>query len=135
MRPLTRRISFVLGTLVLCGLSLLAGDPAWDIPLSIIMATATYLTAPYAVSTWLARRVTARSVVYWLGSTAATFDIYQIARTGSWHPDWTVANLAASTVLYVCAGLVWTLDTRRYWLPIGGALSVAALALMAWVSW
>jgi hypothetical protein len=32
MRPLGRRISFVLGTLALCGLSRLAGDPAWDMP-------------------------------------------------------------------------------------------------------
>jgi hypothetical protein len=106
--------------LTLCGLSLLANNPAWDIPLSIIMATATYLTAPYVVTTWLARRLTLRSLLFWLSSTAVTFDIYQIARTGSWHPEGILGNLAASTVLYMCAGLVWTLDIRRYWVPVGG---------------
>jgi hypothetical protein len=107
------------------------------VPISILMATATYLAAPTAVDTRFRRRVTLRSVASWLGSTAVVFDGYHLARTGAWRYTWTLGNMAGNTVLYLSAGLVWRcLDLRqpRLLLPAGGATAVALIALARW-SW
>jgi hypothetical protein len=116
-------------------LSLVANDPPWDIGLSLIMAAATYLTAPTVVHDLLVRRrVTVRSVVFWLGSTSVIFDVRQLARTGRWQYEWTLPNFLASSVLYAAAGLVWTVDWRRFWLPAGVASTIGLACLAAW-SW
>jgi hypothetical protein len=130
-----RLAAFVLGTAVLCILSRFASDPAWDVPCSLLMATAAYFTAPRAVGTWLQRRVTVRSVLYWTG-TIGIFDVYQAVRTNELHLDWTVGHAAGSSVLFLALGVVLHAadDLRRLWLPATGAATVGAAALLAW-SW
>lgn len=135
---LWRLATFIAGTTALCILSRFAGDPAWDVGVSLLMAVATFLTAPTVVDTWVRqRRVTARSVVFGLGSTSATFHVYQLWRTGSLHLDWFAGNLAGSSVLYLAAGVVWNLSPRepRHWLAAGGAAAVGLACLTAWTTW
>jgi hypothetical protein len=125
--------TWALGTLALCLGSLAADDVLWDVPLSILMAVATYFAAPHSVGTWLQRRVTAGSVAAWLG-TVGTFDAYHLVATGVWHPEWSLGALAGNSLLYVCAGLVWTFLPRHYYWPAGGASVIGGLSLLAW-SW
>ncbi len=42
-------ISFLMAMILLSAISIIANDPTWDIPESIIMVTLTFLTAPWAV--------------------------------------------------------------------------------------
>jgi hypothetical protein len=71
------------------------------------MATATYIIAPSVVRDLIVRRrVTLPSIIFWLGSTSATFHVYQLWWTGSRHLDWWGGNLAGSSLLYVCAGVL-----------------------------
>jgi hypothetical protein len=133
-----RLATFGVGTAALCVLSRFAGDPAWDIPCSLLMATACYLTAPTVVRELLVRRrVTARSIVLWYASVGVTFDLYQLARTGQYHFDWMLGNLAGSTVLYVLAGLIWNVNPRqlRHFIPAGAASFIGVACLVAWTWW
>lgn len=137
MTPWWRRVSFVAGALVLCGLSRVANDPAWDVGLSLLMASATYLTASIVVQDLLVRRrVTLRSIIFRFGSTSATFHVYQWWRTGSPQLDWWAGNLAGSRLLYFCAGVLWNLDLRgtRLWLPASAAAIIGFVSLAMW-SW
>jgi hypothetical protein len=61
-----RPSTFIVGTAALCILSRFAGDPAWDIPLSLLMAALAYWSAPAVVHDWVVRRrVTLRSILLW----------------------------------------------------------------------
>jgi hypothetical protein len=54
-----------------------------------------------AVAAWL-----------WLFSTSWSYDLYILIRDGSYTPAW-LANMGASSVLYLLAGLLWNLE----WIP------------------
>jgi hypothetical protein len=132
-----RLATFVVGTLLLCGLSTIAGDPLWTPWSSLVAAVAAYLTAPRVFAVWVGpRKVTLLSILLWYIGAALPFDITQLVCTGTWRLGWAVGNLAGATVLFLGAGLVWSLDLRRprYLLPAAGAVAIGVLALLAW-SW
>jgi hypothetical protein len=76
------------------------------------------------------------SIIFWLGSTSATFHVYQWWRTGSPQLEWWAGNLVGSSILFVAAGLVWNLNPRepRHWLAAGAACTLGLVCLAAW-SW
>jgi hypothetical protein len=83
--------------------------------------------------TWVGqRRVTLRSILLWYVGAGLSFDIAELAYNGTWRLDWAAANLVASTPLLLAAGLVWSADLRRFWLPASCAAAIGAVALASW---
>jgi len=98
------------------------GDPTWDYLDASVMALLTFATAPWAVGTFyriIRRRETPRHLLVaanaWLLSASWSYDGYLFWRDGQ-YPVTFLFNLIASTVLYVLAGLFWSLD----WTPEHG---------------
>ena len=112
-----------LGTFIIAAIGLTAvapytGDPTWDYFDAIMMSVLTYLTAPWAVGALYlllagrARPVEALiAVVLWLTSASWCYDLYILFKQGAYPITW-AWNIAASSVLYACAGLMWNLDSR-----------------------
>ena len=103
------------------GLTLIApisGDPTWDYFDAAMMSVLTFLTAPWAVAVIyraLRGRETAREVFIaacvWMFSASWCYDLYILLRDGSYPITW-AANIAASSILYACAGMMWSLEWR-----------------------
>lgn len=94
------------------------GDPTWDYFDAAYMSLFTYLTAPWAVGTlYFACAGRARGIevfiaaVVWLTVASWSYDLYILFKLRMYPPTWAV-NIAASSVLYLCAGLMWNLDWR-----------------------
>jgi len=91
-------------------------DPDWDRGLVLMMSTLTFTTAPWAVGTIFGHRRRPREVwlaaAAWLFSASWSYDLYWFARRG-FYPDTWRLNLAASSVLYGAAGLLWSIDWIR----------------------
>jgi hypothetical protein len=82
------------------------------------MSVFTYVTAPSVIGTlYLAirKRVSLGNVYLaiclWMFSTSWSYDLYIVLRDGNYPVTWT-ANIFASAVLYVSAGMMWNLDWR-----------------------
>jgi hypothetical protein len=92
------------------------GDPTWDWFDASFMAVATYLTAPWSVGV-LYRAARGRApashaflaACAWMFSASWSYDLYLLLRDGYYPVTWD-ANIAASSVLYACAGLLWNLE-------------------------
>ncbi len=92
------------------------GDPTWDYFDAFFMSALTYATAPWAVGVaFLAARgrSTAREAFVaacaWMFSASWSYDLYILLRDGVYPATWAV-NIAAASVLYVSAGLLWNLE-------------------------
>jgi hypothetical protein len=95
-----------------------SGDPTWDWFDASFMSVLTFTTAPWSVGVlvrvvrgWLPRWQLAPAVALWLLSASWLYDVYIWARDDRYPVTWS-SNLVASTVLYACAGLLWSLSTR-----------------------
>lgn len=94
------------------------GDHTWDYFDAAMMATLTFASAPWAVGT-LYRAARARSTpkqayvaaCLWLLSASWCYDLYLVLRDGHYPMTW-LANLAASSILYLLAGMLWNLEWR-----------------------
>lgn len=93
-------------------------DPTWDRIDAAFMSIATFLTAPWAVGTLtrVARKQAPASLallaaVVWMWSASWSYDAYIWWRDGVYPPTWW-SNIIASSVLYACAGLFWSLEYR-----------------------
>ncbi|HWR88383.1 MAG TPA: hypothetical protein VN277_08190 [Acidiferrobacterales bacterium] len=80
------------------------------------MAVLTFSTAPCSVGTlyqslldWRTPRQAFVAACAWMFSASWSYDLYLLLRDGTYPVTW-AANIAASSVLYVCAGLVWSLE-------------------------
>jgi hypothetical protein len=103
------------------GLTLVApytGDPTWDHVDAAFQSVLTFLGAPWAVGTLYLglRRRSGWKPLYvaacvWLFSACWSYDLYILLRDGR-YPDTWLVNVAASSVLYLAAGLLWNLDWR-----------------------
>ena len=103
------------------GITLIApytGDPTWDYFDAAMMAVLTFVTAPWAVGTLylcargkLALRHAFVAACAWLFSASWCYDAYLLWRDGYYPVTWS-ANLVASSILYMAAGLFWNLDWR-----------------------
>ena len=107
------------------GLTVMApytGDPTWDYVDSLFMSVTTFLSAPWAAGViYRALRGPLKfgtlyvAVCTWLFSASWSYDLYIFLRDGVYPATWW-ANLCASSVLYLSAGLFWNLE----WTPERG---------------
>lgn len=110
--------TFTVAAVGLAGIAPYTGDPTWDRIDATLMAVLTFLSAPGSVGAlylWTQRRVglvTAyQAACAWLFSASWCYDLYLVARDGAYPPT-AAANLAASSILYCAAGLLWNLEHR-----------------------
>ena len=94
------------------------GDPTWDYVDAAMMSILTFLTAPWAVGTlYNALAGRARPVeiylalILWMTTASWCYDLYILFLQGMYPATW-AWNIAASSVLYASAGLMWSLDWR-----------------------
>jgi len=92
------------------------GDPTWDYFDAFFMSTFTYFTSPWAIGALynagkrkLKLSHSFIAVCVWMFSASWSYDIYLVLRDGGYPMTWS-SNIFASSVLYVSAGLFWSLD-------------------------
>ena len=117
-------LTFIAAT---AGITLIApytGDPTWDYVDALFMSVLTFTTAPWVVGTvyLVFRRKTQLRQAYiafcvWMFSASWSYDIYLLWRDGDYPMTW-FANIFASSVLYLSAGLLWNLE----WHPDRGVV-------------
>lgn len=100
------------------GLILIApytGDVTWDYYDAAMMAVLTFITAPWSVGTLFKVLVKQRAlwqgyvaICLWLFSASWCYDLYLWIRDGYYPVTW-FANIFASSILYISAGLLWNL--------------------------
>ena len=108
--------TFFIALSAFVGLAPYTGDPTWDYVDASFMSVLTFLTAPWSVGILyltIKRKVNG-SVTYvaicaWLFSASWSYDGYLAIRDGEYPLTWS-ANLVASSVIYLAAGLFWNLD-------------------------
>jgi hypothetical protein len=112
-------VTFAIAALGMTFVAPYTGDPTWDYYDAAFQSVFTYLGAPWAVGTlYLALRghATAKqayvAACLWLFSACWSYDLYILLRDGR-YPDTWLVNIAASSVLYLSAGMLWNLDWRE----------------------
>ena len=92
------------------------GDPTWDYVDATFMSVLAYATAPWVVATgYLTIRGMRRhlhayiAVCVWMFSASWSYDGYLVLRDGAYPFTW-LPNIFASSVLYLSAGLLWSLE-------------------------
>jgi len=102
-------VTFAIGVALLIVGSFYYEAPDWDIPISLIMATLTYLTAP-----WSLRVIVERRWKLWPGMLLATWFTVDGSYWLYWHFKNPVAlefmrgaNFLPSLSLYMICGLIW----------------------------
>ena len=110
--------TFVAGAGLITLVAPYTGDPTWDYFDGLFMSVLCFATAPWVVATlFFALRGKARvdevyvAVCAWLFSASWSYDLYLVLRDGRYPETW-FANLFASSVIYLCAGLFWNLEYR-----------------------
>jgi hypothetical protein len=111
-------VTFAAAAAGLVGIAPYTGDPTWDYFDAGFMSVLAFYTAPWAIGT-LYRRLRGESstrqsfvaLCVWLFSASWSYDLYLLIRDGYYPLTWW-ANLGASSVLYLSAGLFWNLDWR-----------------------
>jgi len=93
-------------------------DPTWDYFDAAMMSLLTFASAPWAIGTlylFLRRKASAShayvAMCCWLFSASWCYDLYILLRDGQYPITW-LPNIFASSVLYICAGLMWNLEWR-----------------------
>ena len=101
--------SLLVGIALLILGSIYTPAPDWDIPVSFIMASLTYLTAPCSVRTLVERKW--QNLPYAIASTWISVDgcyaIYWHLKDPAALELMRSANAPASFTLYVACGLIW----------------------------
>ncbi len=94
-------------------------DPTWDYFDAMFMSLLTFLTAPWVVGTIykaikkeLPLKQIYVAVCIWMFSASWSYDLYLLFRDGYYPATW-LANISASSVLYISAGFFWNLDWKR----------------------
>lgn len=110
--------TFAIGTSLITLVAPYTGDPTWDYADGFFMSVLCFLTAPWVVGTLyrFARRLASLDEAYvavctWFFSASWSYDIYLVWRDGEYPMTW-LANLFASSLIYLCAGLFWNLEHR-----------------------
>ena len=118
LRVRWRLVTFVIAFVALVVVTPYTGDPTWDYYDASFMGLLTYATAPWALGRLFRGLRGHRDPVElylaacaWMFSTSWSYDLYYLIRLGFYPPAWS-ANMAASAILYGCAGLFWNLDWR-----------------------
>jgi len=111
--------AFVTGAALITLVAPYTGDPTWDHTDGLFMSVFCFTTAPWVVGTlfFTLRRRASWTEAYvalcaWLFAASWSYDIYLVWRDGDYPPTW-FANLGASSVIYLAAGLFWNLEWQR----------------------
>ncbi len=112
-------LSFIVAGTGLTLVAPYADDYTWDYLDAFVMSVLTFATAPWAVGT-LYRALKRRTawvdgyiaVCVWMFSASWFYDLYIVLRDGAYPPYW-LSNLFLSSLLYLAAGLLWSLEWRR----------------------
>lgn len=111
--------TFVAGAALITLAAPYTGDPTWDYVDGLFMSVLCFTTAPWVVAAlyFASRRRITWTEAYvalcaWLFSASWSYDIYLVYRDGDYPATW-FANLFASSVIYLAAGLFWNLEWRR----------------------
>ncbi len=109
-------VTFVAGAALITLVAPYTGDPTWDYVDGFFMSVLCFTTAPWVAGTFFRawKREATWSEVYvavcaWLFSASWSYDAYLLWRDGH-YPDTWFANLFASSVIYLSAGLFWNLE-------------------------
>lgn len=112
-------VTFVIAAAGLTVMAPYTGDPTWDYFDALYMSVLTFLTAPWAVGTMykvLRKELPLRqgyvAACVWMFSASWSYDLYILIRDGDYPLTW-FANIFASSVLYMLAGLLWNLEYSR----------------------
>lgn len=111
--------TFIAGAALITLVAPYTGDPTWDYVDGLFMSVLCFTTAPWVVATlfFTVRRRSSWTEAYvalctWLFSASWSYDIYLVYRDGDYPATW-FANLFASSVIYLAAGLFWNLEWQR----------------------
>jgi hypothetical protein len=111
-------VTFVIATTGMTVIAPYTGDPTWDYIDALFMSILTYVTAPWSIGIIYLGLLGKQplKLIYiaaclWLFSASWSYDLYILLRDGEYPHTWW-ANMALSSILYVCAGLMWNLE---YW--------------------
>ena len=112
-------LSFVVAGTSLAVVAPYTNDTTWDYVDALVMSVLTFATAPWVVGT-LYRVLKRRSAwvngyvaaCVWLFSASWFYDLYIVLRDGAYSPYW-LPNLFLSSLLYLSAGLLWSLEWTR----------------------
>ena len=111
--------TFIAGAALITLAAPYTGDPTWDYVDGLFMSVFCFTTAPWVVGTlfFTVRRQAGWTETYvalcaWLFSASWSYDIYLVWRDGEYPLTW-FANLFASSVIYLAAGLFWNLEWQR----------------------
>jgi hypothetical protein len=118
LRAPWRLATFAVATAALVAFAPYSGDPTWDAWDAGFMSALTFATAPWTVGClYRAARGQRRwSELYvaacvWMASASWSYDLYILLRDGLYPPS-ALANIPASSILYLAGGLFWSLDWR-----------------------
>ncbi len=111
-------VTFLISGISMVVMAPYTGDPTWDYVDASFMSILTFATAPWAVGSifrhirfnknWLKLFIV---VSVWMFSVSWSYDGYMVWRDGYYPITW-LPNIFASSVLYCCAGLFWSLEWR-----------------------
>jgi hypothetical protein len=111
-----RLITFAIACLGMIIIAPYTGDPTWDYFDAFFMSTLTYLTSPWSIGALynagkgrLKLSHAYVAICIWMFSASWSYDIYLVLRDGAYPTTW-FSNIFASSVLYISAGLFWSLD-------------------------
>ncbi len=109
-------VSFLIAAFALVIIAPYTGDPTWDYVDATFMSVLAFATAPWVVATlYLAIRGRRRFVhayvalCVWMFSASWSYDLYLVFRDGAYPITW-FPNIFASSVLYLSAGFLWSLE-------------------------
>ena len=110
---------FVIATVGMTIIAPYTGDPTWDYFDTPFMSTMTVATAPWVVATFYRFMIGIRNWTYlfvatcfWMFSASWSYDLYLYLRDGYYPMTW-LPNIFASSVLYVLAGMLWSLEWHK----------------------
>ena len=112
-------VTFLISAIGLIVIAPYTGDPTWDYVNAAFMSILTYATAPWVVGT-IYRNLLRKSmmvqvyvaVCIWMFTASWSYDLYLVVRDGYYPITW-LPNIFASSVLYISAGLLWSLEWKE----------------------
>jgi len=112
-------VTFVIALVCITIVAPYSGDPTWDYMDAIFMSILAFLTAPWVIGVlfrfiryeklWTKLYIV---VCTWMFSTSWFYDGYLLLRDGNYPMTW-YSNIFASSILYLCAGLFWSLEWKE----------------------
>ncbi len=112
-------VTFMVALACMVAIAPYSGDPTWDHCDAFFMSVLTFAGAPWAVGALyrsfkkkIPWRHTFVAVCVWMFSVSWSYDLYILLRDGRYPAEW-LANIFASSTLYIPAGLLWNLTWSK----------------------